>query len=110
MDALGIRHLFSQPNFGGFSTDYCNPGAGRLASRWGPRAGHWDREGGAVGMVHAPCVPLISAWGRGTCAGRGLAAVLHLALQQGPGLPATLGLRPRACVPGRWHACQGCVV
>lgn len=25
MDALGIRHLFTQPNFGGFSTDYCNP-------------------------------------------------------------------------------------
>lgn len=27
MDALGIRGLFTQPNFGGFSTDYCNPGA-----------------------------------------------------------------------------------
>jgi hypothetical protein len=25
MDALGVRHLFTQPNFGGFSTDYCNP-------------------------------------------------------------------------------------
>ena len=27
MDALGIRHLFTSPNFGGFSSDYCNPGA-----------------------------------------------------------------------------------
>ncbi|KAL4452286.1 hypothetical protein ABPG75_007948 [Micractinium tetrahymenae] len=36
MDALGIRHLFSQPNFGGFSTDYCNPD--NMEESWRDRA------------------------------------------------------------------------
>ena len=25
MEALGIKHLFSEPFFGGFGSDYCNP-------------------------------------------------------------------------------------
>ncbi len=25
MEALGIKHLFSEPYFGGFGSDYCNP-------------------------------------------------------------------------------------
>ena len=25
MQALGIKHLFSEPFFGGFGSDYCNP-------------------------------------------------------------------------------------
>lgn len=25
MDALGIKHLFTEPYFGGFGSDYCNP-------------------------------------------------------------------------------------
>ena len=25
MDALGIKHLFKEPYFGGFGSDYCNP-------------------------------------------------------------------------------------
>lgn len=25
MEALGIKHLFSEPLFGGFGSDYCNP-------------------------------------------------------------------------------------
>ena len=25
MEALGIKHLFSEPCFGGFGSDYCNP-------------------------------------------------------------------------------------
>jgi phosphoglycolate phosphatase-like HAD superfamily hydrolase len=36
MDALGIRHLFSTPNFGGFSTDYCNPD--HVEQSWRDRA------------------------------------------------------------------------
>jgi uncharacterized protein YfaT (DUF1175 family) len=36
MDALGIRHLFTQPNFGGFSTDYCNPA--NVEQSWRDRA------------------------------------------------------------------------
>ncbi|PRW57041.1 haloacid dehalogenase [Chlorella sorokiniana] len=41
MDALGIRHLFSQigqppANFGGFSTDYCNPA--NVEESWRDRA------------------------------------------------------------------------
>ncbi|KAL4857292.1 Eukaryotic translation initiation factor 2 subunit alpha [Chlorella vulgaris] len=36
MDALGVRHLFTAPNFGGFSTDYCNPE--NLEQSWRDRA------------------------------------------------------------------------
>lgn len=25
MEALGIKHLFSEPYFGGFGSDHCNP-------------------------------------------------------------------------------------
>lgn len=36
MDALGVRHLFTQPNFGGFSTDFCNPD--NVGQSWKDRA------------------------------------------------------------------------
>lgn len=36
MDALGIRSLFSTPNFGGFSTDHCDPA--NVEASWRDRA------------------------------------------------------------------------
>ena len=36
MDALGVRHLFTAPNFGGFSTDYCDPA--NIEQSWRDRA------------------------------------------------------------------------
>lgn len=36
MDALGLRRLFTDPNFGGFSTDYCNPD--HMEESWKDRA------------------------------------------------------------------------
>ena len=36
MDALGIRHLFSAPNFGGFSSDHCDPA--HVEESWRDRA------------------------------------------------------------------------
>jgi phosphoglycolate phosphatase-like HAD superfamily hydrolase len=38
MEALGIRDLFSNPRFGGFGSDYCNPDNANITDSWRDRA------------------------------------------------------------------------
>ena len=38
MEALGVKHLFTEPFFGGFGSDYCNPDNADAGNSWKDRA------------------------------------------------------------------------
>ncbi|PSC72331.1 haloacid dehalogenase [Micractinium conductrix] len=60
MDALGIRHLFTHPNFGGFSTDYCNPE--NVEQSWRDRAEFVRIAASKCEAQLQPGGPGIKAW------------------------------------------------
>lgn len=66
MEALGIKHLFSEPFFGGFGSDYCNPDNSEQS--WKDRA-ELVKIAAEKAQKHFPGVPLGN---HDTCPSQGL--------------------------------------